>query len=259
MSPADALQHYRLERWAPEPPLDRVVDRIWKTTWSLPEPFDTSVVTYPVPHLVFESDGSATVSGVQRATFQRTLVGDGWALGVMFRPGGLRCLVDHPMAQLTDERLPVEEVLGADASTMTSVVVGADDDLARLDAIQGFLSPRLPPEPTMGETLSHLVEVAATEEPPVTRVSELARRHGVSVRTLQRLFADHVGVPPKLVLDRYRVQAAAERTQRPVASWADVAQDLGYADQAHLTADLSTTYGSPPARYARQAREAEST
>jgi AraC-like DNA-binding protein len=54
------------------------------------------------------------------------------------------------------------------------------------------------------------------------------------------------------VLNRLRVQAAAAAAQAPVRSWADVAHQLGYADQAHLTSEVTATYGSPPAAYARQ-------
>ena len=33
-------------------------------------------------------------------------------------------------------------------------------------------------------------------------------------------------------------------------SWAALARDLGYADQAHLTRDFTATIGVPPSRYA---------
>ncbi len=38
----------------------------------------------------------------------------------------------------------------------------------------------------------------------------------------------------------------------PVTSWADVAHQLGYADQAHLTGAVRAAYGAPPAAQARQ-------
>ena len=70
-------------------------------------------------------------------------------------------------------------------------------------------------------------------------------------RTLQRLFADYVGVSPKWVMRRARLHEAAERADsgEPV-DWAALASDLGYADQAHLTRDFTVTIGVPPARYA---------
>ena len=73
----------------------------------------------------------------------------------------------------------------------------------------------------------------------------------MTARTLQRLFADYVGVSPKWVMRRARLHEAAERADsgEPV-DWTSLASDLGYADQAHLTRDFTVTIGVPPSRYA---------
>lgn len=250
--PGAALEHFSLTRWDPAPPLDRFADRFWKTEWDLDEPFVQTIVTYPVVNLVFQADGSAIVSGVQRHNDERRLSGAGWALGVMFRPGGFRPLSGGPLAALTDRRVSASEIFGPRADDLASAVTSTSDDERRIELISDFLTTRLPEQATVGEELSDLVETSATADPPVTQVAELARRFGASVRTLQRLFGEHVGVGPKLVLDRYRIQAAAEAARHPIESWSDVAQRIGYADQAHLTADFSATIGSPPGAYAKR-------
>jgi AraC-like DNA-binding protein len=83
------------------------------------------------------------------------------------------------------------------------------------------------------------------------RVEELAAEEGVSPRSLQRLFAAHVGVSPKWVILRYRIHEALERaeTEREI-DWAELATELGYSDQAHLTRDFTATIGVPPTAYA---------
>jgi AraC-like DNA-binding protein len=52
------------------------------------------------------------------------------------------------------------------------------------------------------------------------------------------------------VMRRARLHEAATRADsgEPV-DWATLALDLGYADQAHLTRDFTTTIGVPPSRY----------
>jgi AraC-like DNA-binding protein len=73
------------------------------------------------------------------------------------------------------------------------------------------------------------------------------------VRSLQRLFAEHVGVSPKWVLRRYRLHEAVARAQGGEAlDWAALAQELGYFDQAHLIADFRALVGWTPASYARR-------
>ena len=90
-----------------------------------------------------------------------------------------------------------------------------------------------------------------TSDSALQRVDQLSLASGVSVRGLQRMFADYVGVSPEWVMRRARLQEAAARADsgEPV-DWAALAADLGYADQAHLTRDFTATIGVPPSRYA---------
>lgn len=83
------------------------------------------------------------------------------------------------------------------------------------------------------------------------RLSDLCREAGVGPRSLQRMFLHYAGVSPTWVLRRYRLLDAAEEVrdgQR--VSWARVAADLGYADQAHLIRDFRSAIGHTPAAYA---------
>ena len=77
----------------------------------------------------------------------------------------------------------------------------------------------------------------------------------MSLRALQRLFNDAVGVGPKWVINRYRMHEAVARVQagQPV-SWAALAQDLGYFDQAHFIADFRKLVGRTPGDYAQAMR-----
>ena len=75
---------------------------------------------------------------------------------------------------------------------------------------------------------------------------------GVGVRTLQRLFDETVGVSPKWVIQRYRLHEAAARMAAAAAiDWADIALELGYADQAHFIRDFRKLVGRSPADYVK--------
>ena len=90
-----------------------------------------------------------------------------------------------------------------------------------------------------------------TDDPTLRRVDQLAAASGTSARSLQRLFADFVGVSPKWVMRRARLHEAAERADGgELVDWAELAADLGYADQARLTRDFTATIGVPPTHYA---------
>jgi transcriptional regulator GlxA family with amidase domain len=156
------------------------------------------------------------------------------------------------MGELVDQRVPMAQLFGQDAVDFARRIVDTNDDEERLTVVSTFFAERAPTERTAGEDISDLVEWAASCNPHITSVTALALHGGVSQRTLQRSFLEHVGIGPKQVLNRLRVQAVAATTQAPVTSWAVVAHQLGYADQAHLTSAVSEAYGASPAAYARQ-------
>lgn len=67
------------------------------------------------------------------------------------------------------------------------------------------------------------------------------------------LFHDHVGVGPKWVIRRYRLHEVTElMAAGGSVRWAEVAAELGYADQAHLSRDFTRMFGEPPTSYARR-------
>jgi AraC-like DNA-binding protein len=102
------------------------------------------------------------------------------------------------------------------------------------------------------EIVQRAVQALVTD-PQIRRVGDAAARLSVSERTLQRLFAEFLGLTPGWVLRRGRLHAAAERLIQLAAGepepLADVAAEFGYADQAHLTKDFTKIIGLPPSSW----------
>ena len=129
---------------------------------------------------------------------------------------------------------------------MTASPVPDRERAAALDRFLLALAPAPDPKVARATALAHRIRTDRT----VRRVAELARSEGVSVRSLQRLFADYVGVSPKWVILRYRVHEALEQaTVAAEVDWARLAAELGYSDQAHLVRDFTATIGVPPTAY----------
>jgi AraC-like DNA-binding protein len=94
----------------------------------------------------------------------------------------------------------------------------------------------------------------AQSDPGLTRVEELAERLAVSPRTLQRHLGRVLGVSPKWVVQRARIHDALEHAGASTTpDWAGLAQQLGFADQAHFTNTFTAMIGVPPARYVSRA------
>lgn len=78
-------------------------------------------------------------------------------------------------------------------------------------------------------------------------VGELARELGFSRKHLAALFQDQVGVTPKLYADLVRFERLTAILKAPVRlGFAQIAQELGFADQAHLARSVKRFSGLAP-------------
>ncbi|RCV48525.1 AraC family transcriptional regulator [Marinitenerispora sediminis] len=255
IAPEAGLARFQLDRHPPSPAVARFVDRYWSVTWDLRgrAPHTQRVFAHPVVNVVF-SPGAAAVHGPTTRVSEQTLHGAGWVLGVMFRPAGFRPFLGRPMSGILDAVLDLAEVMGPAAAEAVAAVTAAPDARARAAAADAFLAGRLPRHPQPSERTGAAAERAAAD-PAVVSVESLAAGEGLSVRQLQRRFADHVGLGPKAVIRRYRLYEVAERARRGGdVHWARLAAELGYSDQSHLTREFTAVVGTPPQRYHRACR-----
>ncbi|MBQ0905142.1 AraC family transcriptional regulator [Micromonospora sp. U21] len=84
----------------------------------------------------------------------------------------------------------------------------------------------------------------------------LARSLGVSPYRLSRSFQALVGVPLTRYRNRLRVGRALDRLAEGTPSLAELAAELGFADQAHLTRTLRAHLDHPPGELRRMLGEA---
>ncbi|MFG2312713.1 DUF6597 domain-containing transcriptional factor [Streptomyces sp. NPDC048566] len=251
---ADLIAHVRFRRHRPAEPLRPYLEHYWLIDWDLAEPYATHVVPHPSVNIVFQRYADAApfaeVAGIGLGLFTRKLEGRGRVCGIQFRPGGFRPFAPgRPLTALTGREVPLAEVLPGTADAVAAVLDpdGERDRVAALDAFLLGLAPRPDPRAALAADLVDLIRTDRT----IRAVGPFAAAHGLSVRALQRLFAEYVGVGPKWIILRYRIHEALEHAEgsAPV-NWAALAADLGYADQAHLVRDFTATVGVPPTAYA---------
>jgi len=162
---------------------------------------------------------------------------------VKFRPGGFSGFLGRPLHEITDRAVPLHGVFGADGDALVRDAAARDEPTAKIALAEAFLRERMPPPDPEVELVQQVVIDMLTVDPGTT-VQQIAERHAVSTRTLQRLFRRHVGVGPKWVLRRYRLQEAAEQLAAGERSdWTRLALDLGYFDHAHFIRDFRAVVG----------------
>ena len=200
---------------------------------------------------------TVAVTGVCTRRFDVEVRGWGRVVGLRFRPGGLAALTGCPASAWTDRSVAATQVLPAPL-----VATLADPDLAASgsawaqvaeDGLAAVADGR--PDPRYDLLLDVVAGMLADRD--LVTVGAVVQRHGVTVRTLQRLFTHYVGVGPKWVLARYRLHDAVADLD---AGWHGTLTELavrsGWYDQAHFTREFTALVGMTPGQYRDRATTA---
>jgi AraC-like DNA-binding protein len=214
--------------------------------WSLPagQRSEQRVLQYPVCLLVVSHEYDLLV-GPSTGLSTQVLEGSGWALGTMLQPAA-GVLVRGASVDGAALVRRIRAAVGDDPE-------GRDGQQAAIAAVEAALQ-RLLPIDEEGELVNAIVEYVEGDS-GVQRVGQVCEKFAIGERSLQRLTARRIGLTPKWLIQRRRLQEAAERLTDPDRpDLARVAAYLGYADQAHFGRDFRTVTGLTPGEYAAEQR-----
>jgi len=253
LRPDAGRSRFELNRRSPADDLAGHVERHWSVRWDLHDnpPFTQEILPHPCVNLVAEP-GLVAVYGIPLGRSPHTIEGAGIAIGTKFRPGGFGGFLDRPASELNGRTVALGDLFGPHGAQLARRLADLEDDVdAHIEAVEAFLRERLPAPDPRYELVRAVAEDMLVADPGTT-VAELAERHAVAPRTLQRAFADFVGVGPKWVLKRYRMHEAAERiASGETQDGASLALELGYFDQSHFIRDFTAQIGVSPSAYER--------
>jgi len=250
-SPAPPIHRYR-----PTPGLADLVRNFWIPVWDLPQGQvqTQQVLQYPVCVIVIAHD-YARFFGPSSALSSVDLTGSGWAVGVLLQPAAGHLLWTRSVATITDSHVPIEALATIAGASLCDRVracmqpdpTGAASHKQAIDAVETSLAALLPVDGD-GLEINLLVEMVETD-PTIMRVDQLAAAAGTGQRALQRLTRERLGLSPKWLIQRRRLHEAVARLKTGEVPLADLAHNLGYADQAHFTRDFARVTGTTPGAY----------
>lgn len=250
-------RHVRFDETAPSAGAARWVERVWSVVWDLPDGVEhvNSIVPHPSVSLTVERgdvqrDGApgpgVWVTGVVTRRFDAVCRGRGGVVGVKFRVGGFTAVTGVVAADLTDRSILAAGLLSG-ASRLADLPLDAHEAAPALCAIVEELGAARPPDGGF-EAVTQVVRLL--QDPSVTRVDDLAARSGLTVRGLQRLSRQYVGVGPKWMVARRRLHdAVAALDDGYDGSLADLAAKAGWYDQNQFARDFAALVGVTPGAY----------
>jgi AraC-like DNA-binding protein len=159
-------------------------------------------------------------------------------VGVRLRPGAAGALLGLPACELRDATPDAAEILGRDAveALLEALAAGSDPHALLLRAVQMRAAQ---PDPLVRAAVLAFAR-------PRTRVGTVAAELGLSARQLNRRVHDAVGYGPKMLARVLRFRRLQELEPAPLV---ELALDAGYADQAHMTAEVTRLAGLSPVRF----------
>jgi AraC-like DNA-binding protein len=177
---------------------------------------------------------------------QRFRMSAGMAVvGVRFRPGLARPFVQAPPVELTGQLPPLEQLWGRRARELESRLSGSPSAAERARLLLSALPP--PGDATCAATgaIARAMEAIAAAH-GVLDLDWAAAQAGMSARQFRRRCLEESGLTPKFLCRVLRFRRSFELAAARGLSWAAIAAETGYFDQAHLIRDFREFTGRTP-------------
>ena len=172
---------------------------------------------------------------------------NGYYFGVRFQPGKGYPNKKITLAELVEQEVPFLEVTG-DKELFERITSSRDFR----EQIQIFLEKYLSYHEYSDNKFGNLRELMLREimrTAGQVKVKDLADKTGYSVRYINRVFTDQLGVPPKVFCKLMRFQYLLNNLNDEVADLVQLATELGYYDQSHMIKDFSECTNTTPSKY----------
>ena len=227
-------------------------------------PPDSEVVERVVPdgavRLVFNlGDAPPAASGGARrvvalgASLEPAIVrlsGRMEGVSVALRPGAAAAILGAPASELEGRAIDLDDLWQGEGSRLLERMAEAADDTTRLALLDAALLGRLARTEDAAAARTARAAALIAESGGRLPLSEVARAVGVGERRLQQLFKEHVGLAPRGWSRLSRLHACLRLLRKqPRPTWAEVAADAGYYDQAHLVNEFRSLCGLSPTSF----------
>ena len=224
---------------------------------SPPNGFAAMVFNYGEPYITqnFKSDQLARVpqtflTGQMTQSYALSLSGTVGMVGIVFRPAGLGTLFNLPIAELTNERLNLADILrGSAVRELTEKIAESATHQERIDLLTQFLNLKL----WKNEHRFDNVDFAANrivDCKGIINVGDLMTDLFMCRRQFERKFFQKVGLSPKYYarIRRLGFLCSIMSGKRQV-NWQSLLFDCGYYDQAHFIKEFTEFLGRTPTNY----------
>jgi AraC-like DNA-binding protein len=247
----------------PEGPLGRAVASAWYARGTVPYRRERVAPTGSTVAVIVLGDPIIETAGGPRAVPLRAErgfligphdrpvtnepTGETFAVGIVTTPVGCRAALGIDPALIAGRVVDLMETWPAAADLREHLLVASNPE-AMLDLVVASLTDGLSLDIPGLDRCERAI--AMLQEDPLRPVADIADSLGVSHGHLDREFTRIVGLAPRRLARLLRVERLLATVNLDGdVPWADLAADLGWADQSHMIRDVKRHTGSTPSAY----------
>lgn len=166
--------------------------------------------------------------------------------GIAFYPEGFYKILNFPLGEMVDFIWDLTDFLPKSFQFLAEQVLECDSDECAIQKMEAFFLQEFQKANAIVEPFDKLLHLIRQKHGALS-VEEMTKHLFVSRRTLNRLFADRLGIRPKSYSSIVRFQKAIlNYYARPDFGWSAISYDTGYYDQNHFIKDFRRYTGKTP-------------
>jgi AraC-like DNA-binding protein len=201
-----------------------------------------------------DDDGRPTLSGPRTRPTREVVAAGTTTIGIRFRPGASARVLGVPASELVDETVDLRDVWNDSVGELSDALAFAGSAEGVVSVLLGAVSQRAQRAPDP-DPVAQLIVRSLRDD--TRRLRDIARFVGLSERQVRRRCVEAIGYGPKTLQRIARLQRLLAAASADT-DWclADLAQEYGYADQAHLTSEFRRLAACSPGQFIARMRAA---
>lgn len=260
--------HY--QKYIPAPELQPFIEcfYIWKgetkeqfEVQSPPSGYAAMVFNFADPYYAFQSGSDlhlvpkAFVSGQFTSNYHLVMEGKIGVTGIVFKPSALYNFFKFRMSQLVNTRMPLEFLLGTEATELLDIIIAAAEDKDKILILENLLKSRLIQAKNNLSIIDDAVDYIDACKGSVS-IEAVAAHLRISRRYLEKKFLEKVGTSPKLYTRLKRFSVLSNKVAHlKDPDWQDIVLESGLHDQSHLAKEYNEFNKMNPTEYYYQHQE----
>lgn len=166
-----------------------------------------------------------------------------------FKPQGLFPFIQSEVKDSIDSALPLSDVFAKDIQELEERILEADDVELSIGLLSDYFNKKLSQMEYANDFFLESILIDMHTCKGSISIPFLTDKYEIHAKTLERMFSERVGLPPKRYARVIRAIHAMKQTATTSNQLTEIAMDCGYFDQSHFIKEIKSLSGASPSSF----------